>query len=1078
MMKTHCILLLGCISTIQVTRADNFTVSNRQDAGAGSFRQAIIDANANPGHDTIDFDVSGSILLLTALPSLTDSVEIQGVPDGATATAPLVEINANGNAGLNFGPGSDGSSLFSLAIVNASGAAVTLVASHITIAGNYLGLRLDGSTVLANQSYGIHATPTSHHNLIGHADPIKDISYYAVNDASSQPVTAWQGIRGGETKNTYLICGTYGPDSEDGLLFIGTIDGTGEYHTINYPGAATTSVYGPDLLKAGRVRLVGSYKNPNASSATVKVNGFIYEGPVDGSGSFRTIDYPGGTYNYVHSTMGGLAVGNNDGPTAQGLPLGPGNAFLYDVKNATFLKNIVYPGSKSNTAYGIWYNGGTSYTICGGYSLDPVNNLTGRRRTPIGTAFLVDYDSVTKKFTNWTSFNYKNETGVIDFVTHFEGISSVEKGVYTLNADSVRIKEGDGPAQGSMVTVRRNPEGGFSTAVWIDLNYPESSGISSSNSIYGNQVVGLVIQKGGNFPFQATVNTGFQLSNVISGNLGDGIFLQGSSYNRISMNFIGTDVTGKLARGNAHNGIALTREAKGNIIGGQATGGNDPTGGTFVRPPQGNLISANGLSGVFIAGGSTLNSLSGNFIGTTAAGRKALGNARYGVSIVNADRNEILGTTFPQSPFVFYNVISGNELSGIRIKDSNEITVHANFMGIGSDNATVVANGGDGLLVEGTSQNVQCGGVIPLGNVCAGNDGNGIAVTDQATGFISFNTFAGLYAFGGAAPNQLDGIRITSTGGNNLLRTNVASGNLGNGIHIGGDAHGVTVDPDIVGLTTNGTEPLPNSKNGILIDGNAHHNVIGGDLQSVIPQNTVSGNLGHGIAIRGGAHHNRIFNTYIGTSATGRKTFGNGKSGIFLDEDTFANEIGGVPSLPNLISNNRVGLTCLGGSSSIENNTILESEDYGIYVRGDAEDTVIWRNTIQNSGMLGIYLDNARNLQIGGAVEDRRTDPGNTISSGQTSDATGILAIGRCTGTVVQGNLISENSGDGVELRAATGIRIGGPARNQRDSITDNVGVGFLATGNCQGSVAEGNVIVRNGTNVSISGAQGLVFIP
>jgi hypothetical protein len=54
-------------------------------------------------------------------------------------------------------------------------------------------------------------------------------------------------------------------------------------------------------------------------------------------------------------------------------------------------------------------------------------------------------------------------------------------------------------------------------------------------------------------------------------------------------------------------------------------------------------------------------------------------------------------------------------------------------------------------------------------------------------------------------PNGHDGVLITSTGGDNLVRTNVMSGNRGNGIELAGNASGVTVDPDIAGLTTKGT---------------------------------------------------------------------------------------------------------------------------------------------------------------------------------------------------------------------------------------------------------------------------------
>ena len=122
----------------------------------------------------------------------------------------------------------------------------------------------------------------------------------------------------------------------------------------------------------------------------------------------------------------------------------------------------------------------------------------------------------------------------------------------------------------------------------------------------------------------------------------------------------------------------------------------------------------------------------------------------------------------------------------------------------------MVPNGGHGILVDGSSAGVQVGGYIPLGNVSAGNKGDGIRVSGTASGFTTFNTFGGLYAFQGAAPNDGNGIAIDATGGNNLIRTNVMSGNKLNGIKIFGAATGVTVDPNVVGLNTEGTGALTN----------------------------------------------------------------------------------------------------------------------------------------------------------------------------------------------------------------------------------------------------------------------------
>ncbi|MFW6098274.1 MAG: hypothetical protein ACOC9Z_09355 [Chloroflexota bacterium] len=53
-------------------------VSNVNDAGGGSLRQAIMDANALPGADVIDITAMGTVTLLSPLPTITDSVTIQG----------------------------------------------------------------------------------------------------------------------------------------------------------------------------------------------------------------------------------------------------------------------------------------------------------------------------------------------------------------------------------------------------------------------------------------------------------------------------------------------------------------------------------------------------------------------------------------------------------------------------------------------------------------------------------------------------------------------------------------------------------------------------------------------------------------------------------------------------------------------------------------------------------------------------------------------------------------------------------------------------------------------------------------
>jgi hypothetical protein len=1014
-------------------------VTSLADSGFGSLRQVILAANAAPGPDTIDFEVAGTIRVgPTSLPAITDKVTIDGTTAPGFAGAPAVTVDFQGTQGLQFNAGSDGSFLKSLSLVRAGSAGVTLNASYVAVQGNYIGVLADGETIAGNRGDGVQINASSHGDLIGNNDPVSSINYYNANSVPTQPVSGWQGIKSGSTPGQYVIVGT---SNSNGLLYEGPISGVGgTSFTVNVPGATSSSIYGSNTLPDGTLQLVGSYKNGDGT-----VHGVLFQGTTadfSNPADYTTIDYPGATYTYVHSTMGGLAVGNADGPEGNA-PIGTGHSFLYNIATGT-LSDIVYPGAAVTTSYGIWYNGGTSYTIVGGYSNpgEPGNGLTH--------GYMVDYDRATGQFTHWTSFDAPSGGLNQNIVTHFEGISSSEKGVYTLGATSLQTDTGAAVAE--WVSVRRNTDGTFGTPHWVTLNVPTGGAkafFTSNDSVAGNASVGIVITDQGEFSYQAYVNTGFQLSNVISGNWGNGVGIYGGSTNQVAMNNIGTDVTGTIRLGNAGNGILVTGSAVGNLIGGQATGGNDPTGNVFVRPPQGNLISANGGDGVLITDGPTLTLLSGNFIGTTASGNAALGNFQDGVAIVRADGNALIGCTFPQDPFVFYNVIGGNGGNGVRVTDSNLTTIQANFLGAGANNATVVPNGGDGLLVSGSSANTQVGGVIPLGNVISGNLQNGIEVRDTASSFTSFNTFAGIFAFAGAAPNVRDGILVTSSGGNNLIRTCIVSGNLGNGIEIGGNATGVQVTETAVGTNVSIQSAIPNYGDGILITGNAHGNAIGGFQPSIEPQVTIAANAGYGIEITGSAHDNLIVHTYVGTNYNATAALGNFRGGINLGPGTSSNVIGG----PGVALANK----------------ILYNGGSGLTIQSSSGNAVL-NNQIQFNAASGITVVGGQNNVIGSA------GAGNAIGA---NGLDGLDVTGVVTGTRVQANAISGNAFSGVTLIQARNLVIGGSTPGSGNGIAINRGFGLYAKGLSTGTRVQGNAIAANGAgNVDVTNAPGIVYIP
>jgi hypothetical protein len=532
----------------------------------------------------------------------------------------------------------------------------------------------------------------------------------------------------------------------------------------------------------------------------------------------------------------------------------------------------------------------------------------------------------------------------------------------------------------------------------------DGGGTTIVNDYIGITTTGSIAANGGNGIFisgsagNVIGGTGATDANVISGNGGDGILINGLSAtdNLVVANFIGTNSTGTVALGNAGNGIEITNGARLNTI-----GGNTPTATAFTgKPVDGNLISGNGENGVLLTTGAGFNTLSGNFIGTDLAGTAALGNVLDGVAIVNgANNNSLIGTTFPQPPFVFLNLMSGNGGNGLRIQDSNNTTVKANTFGLGDDNATAVPNHLDGVLIAGSSANTQFGGVIPLGNIVAGNGQNGVEIRDTASGTVCFNTFCGLPAFvDTAVGNALDGFLITSTGGNNLLRTNVISGNVGNGVHISGNATGVEVEEDIIGMDTNGALRLPNGANGVLIDGNAHDNSIGGLQVSVILQNTISANGGNGIAIIGNASNNQVFHSDIGTDILGANPFGNAGAGVF---------VGG----------NAQGST-IGGTGAFHQNVISGNLGDGIRI-GD---------TSQGTHVIGNLIGTARN----------GIDALANLGSGVSIVTSNNLVGGTAAGT---GNVIAFNAQNGVSVAIGTGDGILG------NSIFGNVGLGISLTG-------------------------------
>lgn len=529
--KIFALFFLASLATSALLCGGTFTVSSLTgDTNANGLYAAIANVNASSDPtNTILFSTHGTITLTTSLPSIINPVLINGFSAPTWSNVPVVSVNFNGTPGLLLGRGSDNSTLEGLSLVNASTAGVTVQSSSNSFYGNSIGIALDGTTVSPNNGGGLSIASSSSYNLVNYTtDGSTNFTYYSASNISP-PVSYWQGLRGSTTTNTYLpttntylICGT--SQGTNGLLFIGNIEGTsGSSFIVNNPlFSSATSVYGPDISTNNTLRLVGSGR----IGINEKVHGFIFEGSTNdfnNAESYTTVDVSGSDFNYVHSTMGNLAV-LNSGTT--NLVMNSG-AYIYDVSTKKFVTTITYPNSLTDSAYGIWWNGGTSYTICGGYSTNAL--IATNQNQPYGLAFLVDYDSSvsgSNAFTHWSSYSYPYNT---NFVSHFQGISAPHDGFYTLVANVADTSTS--PCLGYYVTIPRQADGSFASATWFSIT---NEGVApSANSVYGKNIVGVDTPTTTPISFQGVLNT-VDVVNVMSGNIGSGIMINSSSRNLIA----------------------------------------------------------------------------------------------------------------------------------------------------------------------------------------------------------------------------------------------------------------------------------------------------------------------------------------------------------------------------------------------------------------------------------------------------------------------------------------------------------------------------------------------------------------
>ncbi len=256
--KPALILLFSTLAWIAVllpaareVHSAGYVVTTTADSGPGSLRQAILDANASPGLDTITFAIGtqGSqqiIQPLTALPTISDPVMVDGWSQGGSGYAgpPLVAINGgltSGNVvGLNITAGSSTvRGLVFTGFIGSFASGIRLQTGGTNwIYGCYFGVNFDGVTRAANQR-GIWIEAGSSSNRVGtNADGVNDTAERNIISANiDQNIWIYQ-----PTTQANKIMGNYIGLNAAGTGAVGTTNNTVAVSGILVQGAANTII--------------------------------------------------------------------------------------------------------------------------------------------------------------------------------------------------------------------------------------------------------------------------------------------------------------------------------------------------------------------------------------------------------------------------------------------------------------------------------------------------------------------------------------------------------------------------------------------------------------------------------------------------------------------------------------------------------------------------------------------------------------------------------------------------------------------------------------------------------------------
>jgi hypothetical protein len=754
---------LGAISAAALTityptgTGQEFVVTNTNDSGAGSLRQAILDANAdtNTGVDHIVFSIPAStaanlnvpvsgfdpstqtwtINLQSPLPQIEHSVSIDGYtqasfpvpfryPNQVSSAVQMLLVN-----GMPTGGSFTLSTSAPLPVgvtppipFNATAAQVQAALETIVAPGGVsvtVGpVNTLGVTITFQGAYGQEAIPDliANNSLLGGSSPSISVSTFTVGgvalfapmEISSAP-NATPAVTGNNAQIRVILNGSLIPS---GPADIGVeIDAT------------NTILRGLAIDGFGIGVLV-----PNSDDS-----GDLIQGNAIGEYLAYPVDSNTGVALPAPNTVELKGAGN----TGSGVVLFGRNATVggTDPQDSNVIGGngaygvLIEPGAAGNQVLGNQI--GLAGPSTSGYYFEAGNGADGVAIVSMGTAS----DPADIVYASSNVIGGSGDAGNLISDNHGQGIHIIGVGATRNLIEGNNI----GTAPGGGFVFGGGQPGNFANGVWIDdapdnqvggptsdtgnvissnsTNGVDISGADATGNVIENNKIGLtasgtaVLGNAAAGVADTAPGTVIGPGNVISANL-IGVLISGASATGVTVvgNLIGTDLSGELDLGNAEAGVDI-EGATGTIVEGDGAGSQ--------------VISGN-LVGVKIVGPAASGSLViGNFIGTDKAGTADRGNANEGVLIENTAGNTVGGTVAGAR-----NVISANQW-GIRLDGatSTDNRIEGNYIGTDSSGTKPLGNEIDGIIISTNASNNTIGGTSSgQGNTIDFNVAAGVSV--------------------------------------------------------------------------------------------------------------------------------------------------------------------------------------------------------------------------------------------------------------------------------------------------------------------------------------------------------------